>query len=125
MCICFFVFGFLFLFFLLFLTTTTSSPVRQRQSRFRACPAPGSIRTPCMPASKPDRQRICLFGGTFDPIHCAHLRIAEEAAERFALDRVLFIPAGIPPHKVTQVVAPSQDRLAMVELACAGPPRFH
>jgi nicotinate-nucleotide adenylyltransferase len=77
-----------------------------------------------MPASKPNGQRICLFGGTFDPIHCAHLRIAEEAADRFALDRVLFVPAGIPPHKVTQVVAPYHDRFEMVELACAGHPRF-
>ena len=43
--------------------------------------------------------RIAIFGGTFDPIHSAHLVVAHEAAEAFALDRVLFIPAGNPPHK--------------------------
>jgi cytidyltransferase-like protein len=43
--------------------------------------------------------RIALFGGTFDPIHNAHLTVAREAADRFALDRVLLIPNRIPPHK--------------------------
>jgi len=41
--------------------------------------------------------RIAIFGGTFDPIHNAHLRIAREAAERFALDRILFVTAAITP----------------------------
>jgi nicotinate-nucleotide adenylyltransferase len=78
-----------------------------------------------MPASRPDRrQRICLFGGTFDPIHCAHLEIAGEAVRRFALDRVLFIPAGLPPHKTGNSVTPYEDRFRMVALACAGAPRF-
>jgi nicotinate-nucleotide adenylyltransferase len=77
-----------------------------------------------MPASKPEGGRICLFGGTFDPIHCAHLRIAEEALKRFALDRVLFIPAGTPPHKAANVIAPYEDRFEMVKLACAQNPKF-
>lgn len=64
-------------------------------------------------------QRICLFGGTFDPIHCAHLRIAEEAVQAFGLDRVLFVPAGNPPHKDASGLTPYQDRLRMVEIACA------
>lgn len=64
-------------------------------------------------------QRICLFGGTFDPIHYAHLRIAEEAARTFVLDRVLFIPAGSPPHKDAKGLTPYQDRLSMVEIACS------
>lgn len=64
-------------------------------------------------------QRICLFGGTFDPIHYAHLKIAEEAARRFALDRVLFVPAAHPPHKKPAGVTPYEDRFRMVELACA------
>jgi nicotinate-nucleotide adenylyltransferase len=64
-------------------------------------------------------QRICLFGGTFDPIHCAHLRIAEEALRIFALDRMLFVPAGNPPHKDASGLTPYQDRLRMVEIACA------
>ncbi len=64
-------------------------------------------------------QRICLFGGTFDPIHCAHLRIAEEAVRAFGLDRVLFVPAGNPPHKDAGGLTRYQDRLRMVEIACA------
>jgi nicotinate-nucleotide adenylyltransferase len=64
-------------------------------------------------------QRICLFGGTFDPIHCAHLRIAEEGIRAFALDRILFVPAANPPHKDTTGLTPYQDRLRMVEIACS------
>ena len=66
--------------------------------------------------------RTAIFGGTFDPIHSAHLAIAREAAERFALDRVLFIPAGNPPHK--EAGTSYAHRLRMVELACAPDPRF-
>ncbi|HEY7302852.1 MAG TPA: nicotinate-nucleotide adenylyltransferase [Bryobacteraceae bacterium] len=69
-------------------------------------------------------QRICLFGGTFDPIHCAHLRIAEEAVRRFALDRVLFVPAGKPPHKDAVGLTPYEDRFQMVQLACSPYPKF-
>jgi nicotinate-nucleotide adenylyltransferase len=69
-------------------------------------------------------QRICLFGGTFDPIHCAHLRIAEEAVRRFALNRVLFVPAGNPPHKDAIGLTPYEDRFRMVEIACLPYPRF-
>jgi nicotinate-nucleotide adenylyltransferase len=67
--------------------------------------------------------RTAIFGGTFDPIHSAHLIVAHEAAEAFALDRVLFIPAANPPHK--EAGAPYEDRFRMVELACAADPRFH
>jgi nicotinate-nucleotide adenylyltransferase len=66
--------------------------------------------------------RIALFGGAFDPIHDAHLRIAREAAERFALDRVLLIPAAHPPHK--QARAPYEDRFRMVALAARGEPKL-
>ncbi len=69
-------------------------------------------------------RRICLFGGTFDPIHAAHLRIAEEALKRFSLDRVLFVPAANPPHKNAAAMAPYEDRFRMVELACAPYPAF-
>lgn len=69
-------------------------------------------------------KRICLFGGTFDPIHNAHLQMAEEAIRKFELDRVVFVPAGNPPHKDAQGVAPYRDRLEMVQLACAGNPKF-
>ncbi len=69
-------------------------------------------------------QRICLFGGTFDPIHAAHLRMAEEAIRQFDLDRVVFVPAGNPPHKDARAVTPYEDRLEMVKLACAGHLKF-
>ena len=66
--------------------------------------------------------RTAIFGGTFDPIHAAHLVVAREAAEKFSLDRVLFIPAAHPPHKAT--CTSYEDRYRMVELACQGEPRF-
>jgi len=66
--------------------------------------------------------RTAIFGGTFDPIHSAHLVVAREAAEAFALDRVLFIPAANPPLK--DAGAAYEDRYRMVELACAADPRF-
>ncbi len=66
--------------------------------------------------------KTAIFGGTFDPIHTAHLVMAKEAADAFHLDRVLFIPAGNPPLK--EAGASYEDRFKMVELACAGEPRF-
>ncbi len=68
---------------------------------------------------KPGR-RLALFGGAFDPIHNAHLRIAKEAALRFRLDRVLFVPAARPPHK--RLHASYEDRYRMVELALENQP---
>ena len=69
-------------------------------------------------------QRVCVFGGTFDPVHKAHLRIAREAQDQCHLDRVLFVPAGRPPHKEFEAVTPFEDRYRMVEVACAGIPSF-
>lgn len=63
-----------------------------------------------------------IFGGTFDPIHSAHLVVAREAAERFHLDQVLLIPAANPPHK--SAATPYEHRYRMVELACRQDPRF-
>jgi nicotinate-nucleotide adenylyltransferase len=65
-----------------------------------------------------------LFGGTFDPIHNAHLKIARAAADRFGLARVLFVPAADPPHKPAGAAASWDDRVHMTELACAVDPRF-
>jgi nicotinate-nucleotide adenylyltransferase len=59
------------------------------------------------------------MGGTFDPIHVAHLAAAEEAREVLGLGRVLFVPAGEPPHKRSQSVARVHDRVAMVDAAIA------
>lgn len=66
---------------------------------------------------------IGVFGGTFDPIHFGHLRLAEEMADALDLDRVLFIPAGQPPHREMPRTAASH-RLEMVRRAIAGNPRF-
>jgi nicotinate-nucleotide adenylyltransferase len=66
---------------------------------------------------------IGVFGGTFDPIHFGHLRLAEEMADALGLDRVLFIPAGQPPHRGAPRTAASH-RLEMVCRAIAGNPRF-
>jgi len=62
--------------------------------------------------------RLAIFGGTFDPIHKAHVAMAQEAAERFHLDRILVVPASHPPHKSGATFAAYADRLRMVELAC-------
>jgi len=62
------------------------------------------------------------MGGTFDPIHIGHLIAASEVAHAFALDRVLFMPAGDPWQKRSQT--PAEDRLMMTSLAVAGVPRF-
>lgn len=67
---------------------------------------------------------IGLMGGTFDPIHHAHLIVAEEVRYALNLSEMVFIPAGEPPHKLGRITAPVQDRLAMVELAVASNPHF-
>lgn len=64
-----------------------------------------------------------LFGGTFDPVHYGHLRLAEEAIAHLALGGVRWIPAGQPPHREAPQVTPRQ-RLDMVCRATAGNPRF-
>ncbi len=68
--------------------------------------------------------KIALFGGTFDPVHIGHLAVAKAAADRFSLDRVLFIPSGRPPHKDCGPQAGYEDRYRMAELACQADPRF-
>ena len=65
-------------------------------------------------------KRTGIFGGTFNPIHHGHLINIELLIDHFNLDRVLFIPAGIPVHKVLADSISSDDRLKMVELALAG-----
>jgi nicotinate-nucleotide adenylyltransferase len=66
---------------------------------------------------------IGLLGGTFDPVHCGHLDVARAALDRLSLERVLFIPAHIPPHRGVPG-ASAADRLAMVRLAIRDEPRF-
>ncbi|MFQ5510538.1 MAG: nicotinate-nucleotide adenylyltransferase [Candidatus Krumholzibacteriia bacterium] len=66
--------------------------------------------------------RVGILGGTFDPPHNAHLRMARAALERIPLDRVLLMPAPHPPHKQAGDVTPYAVRLRMVELAVCGEP---
>lgn len=67
-------------------------------------------------------QRIGIYGGTFDPIHTGHLVAATEVWAVLGLDRVVFMPAGQPPHKRGQAITPAAHRLRMIELAIAGRP---
>jgi nicotinate-nucleotide adenylyltransferase len=69
-------------------------------------------------------RRIGILGGTFDPPHIGHLWLATLAADAMALDRVLFMPAAQPPHKVGESVSRAADRLLMTRLAIAGNPLF-
>lgn len=68
--------------------------------------------------------RLGIFGGTFNPIHLGHLLIAEDAAEAFHLDRVVFVPSATPPHKRPRVLAPAAQRMRMVKFAIQGNNRF-
>ena len=65
-------------------------------------------------------ERIGIFGGTFDPVHVAHIVGAVEARRALALDRVILVPAGDPWQKRGSVAVPAADRLAMVEAAVEG-----
>ncbi len=68
-------------------------------------------------------RKIGIFGGSFDPVHYGHLRPAREITDALALDLLLFIPSGLPPHRDAPLAAP-QQRLAMLEAAIADEPRF-
>jgi nicotinate-nucleotide adenylyltransferase len=67
-------------------------------------------------------EKIGVLGGTFDPIHNGHLHIAEVLRKALDLDRVVWVPAGRPPHKQGQIVSSDEDRLQMLRLALAGSP---
>jgi nicotinate-nucleotide adenylyltransferase len=71
-----------------------------------------------------DRERIGVFGGTFDPIHNVHLKAAHAALDQAHLDRVLFVVSARPPHKRDDTVASPEDRLALVRAAIDGESRF-
>jgi len=68
--------------------------------------------------------KLGVFGGTFDPIHVGHLIAAEEARESAGLDRMLFVPAGRPPHRPRPPVASVADRVRMTAIAIEGHPGF-
>lgn len=69
-------------------------------------------------------RRLGILGGTFDPVHHAHLFMAEEVRHQLGLDLILFMPAGAPPHKPGRPVSAARHRLRMLELAIAGKSYF-
>src|SRR5918994_5497946 len=70
------------------------------------------------------QQRIALYGGTFDPVHVGHLEIARKVSQLFEIERVLFIPAQVAPHKVGRPVTEPIHRYAMLALATQNDPRL-
>lgn len=68
--------------------------------------------------------KIGVFGGTFNPIHTAHISMATQCVERLGLDKILLVPTYLPPHKTTKDLASAHDRLAMCRLAVGGLPSF-
>ena len=79
---------------------------------------PSSQQTDHQTKDKPaGSKNICLFGGTFDPIHLGHIHIAKAARDALGLDKVIFLPCRQSPHKTDMEHASEQDRLAMCRLA--------
>lgn len=70
------------------------------------------------------KKRIGVMGGTFDPIHYGHLALAEHVRCEFHLDKIIFIPSGVPPHKNTFKVSDNMHRYMMTELATIQNPNF-
>jgi nicotinate-nucleotide adenylyltransferase len=70
------------------------------------------------------RRRIGIYGGTFDPVHYGHLKVAEAVLSAFALDRIFFVPAFTPPHKRKRMISSPFHRMAMLALATADSPRM-
>ncbi len=73
---------------------------------------------------KMGKKRVGIFGGTFDPIHMGHLIVAETIMDEFHLDKVVFIPAAVPPHKLDKQISPAKHRYMMTMLATCSNPRF-
>ncbi len=67
---------------------------------------------------------VALFGGTFNPIHYGHLAIAEEVRTKFNLDKVIFVPTYLPPHKEPETLVDAKQRLIMTNLATVSNPCF-
>ncbi|MFH1823989.1 MAG: nicotinate-nucleotide adenylyltransferase [Candidatus Firestonebacteria bacterium] len=68
--------------------------------------------------------KIALFGGTFDPIHTGHLIAAEDIFRILKLDKIIFVPTGVPPHKSCKNITQAKHRFAMVKLAIKGNQKF-
>lgn len=74
--------------------------------------------------NRPTRVRTGILGGTFDPLHMGHLLIAEHARDQLKLDRVVFVPAGRPPHKASLDITDASARYAMVQAGIVDNPSF-
>ena len=68
--------------------------------------------------------RIGLFGGTFNPIHMGHVQVAQKVHRSFSLDKMLFIPSALPPHKEPGDIVDVKDRLEMIHQALKPYPGF-
>ena len=79
---------------------------------------------PKKPTNREGKEKIGLFGGTFNPIHSGHIKAACVVRDQFMLDRILFIPSSIPPHKDSQAIVSPEIRLHMVKLALENYPEF-
>ena len=65
-------------------------------------------------------EKAAVFGGTFNPVHYGHLRTALEVKEILGVEKVIFVPANVPPHKEGAELAPAEERLELVRLAVEG-----
>ena len=74
------------------------------------------------PRTEFHRMKIAIFGGSFDPVHAEHVRIARAAREKLGADKIIVVPAGLPPHKQERHLAPAAARLEMARLAFSGIP---
>jgi nicotinate-nucleotide adenylyltransferase len=74
--------------------------------------------------NKRTTERIGVFGGSFDPVHTGHLTIAQDAVEQLRLDRLIFVPAAVPPHKQGKTLVDGHHRFEMLRLATEGVPKF-
>jgi len=79
------------------------------------------IDTVCL---QPKANHVGLLGGTFNPVHNGHLRMARVALDEFMLGEVVFIPSGNPPHKRSEAIVPAEHRMNMLRLAISGENRF-
>lgn len=69
-------------------------------------------------------ERVAIFGGSFDPVHCGHLLVAQAAMEELSLTRLFFVPAAQSPFKPQSAPAPANERLRLLRLALAGQTRY-
>jgi nicotinate-nucleotide adenylyltransferase len=70
------------------------------------------------------KRRIALYGGTFDPVHLGHLEVARKVCELFEIEKVLFLPAQVAPHKLGKTVTDPIHRYAMLALATQDEPKL-